>query len=113
ERRGPADVVLEQLVELALELGVAAHLVIGARELVERGHQRLRDVAATVGAEATGRVLSGGHGAAGLADSGCRAHGAVRPLGTSARRVRVRVEVEVAARPLESEPRLGAEEGRV
>src|SRR5690606_30996435 len=69
EGRGAADVMLEEVVELALERGVARGLFESTRELVERRHQRLGDVAAAVGTEAAGRVLAGGHGAGGLADS--------------------------------------------
>ena len=58
QRRRAADVVVEQRVEL----GAVARVVAGGEprrlELDQRGHERLRDVLAAVGAEA---VLDGAH----------------------------------------------------
>ena len=48
---GPADVAVEVVVELALELGVVARRLVALGELVQGGHQRFGDVAAAVGAE--------------------------------------------------------------
>src|SRR5439155_371546 len=53
-RSGAPDIVREQRVKLSPEPRVALRVVVDARELVERAHQGFGDVAAAVGAEATG-----------------------------------------------------------
>jgi hypothetical protein len=49
QRRGPAHVAREQVVELGVEAAVGPRLQPAALELVERGDQRLRHVATAVG----------------------------------------------------------------
>ncbi len=51
ERCGPAAVVVQQVVELGMERRVGISCGIGLLQLFQRGHQRLRYVAAAVGAE--------------------------------------------------------------
>jgi len=52
-RGRPADVVLEQRLQLGPETRVVPRRVVDRRELLERVHQRLGDIAAAVGTEAT------------------------------------------------------------
>ncbi len=56
QRRRAAGVVGEQLVELAAEAAARGELVVGLRQLGERRHQRLGDVAAAEGPEVAARV---------------------------------------------------------
>ena len=68
ERARPAGIMLQVVVELALEGGIAPRRVIGALDLEDQRHQRLGDeapaepaeMAAVVGAGAVG--VQGGHG---------------------------------------------------
>ena len=57
ERRGAAGVVVEQVGQLGLEGGVGFGYVVLVLQLEQRGHQRLRHVAAAVDAEAAGARL--------------------------------------------------------
>ena len=61
ERRGAADEILEERVELRLEGGVGLGEFVGALKFEERDHKGFGDVAAAVGAEASGG-LGGGDG---------------------------------------------------
>ena len=61
QRRRPAGVVGEQLVELGAESRVGSQRLPRARQLVECGDQRLRDVAAAVGAEGCGHRAAATH----------------------------------------------------
>ena len=58
ERRGAADVVLQQVGEFALKGGVLAGLVVIDRQLVEGSDQRLGHVAAAVGAAGRRAVVT-------------------------------------------------------
>src|SRR5205085_1303860 len=58
--RRASDIVFEQPVELRPKSRILASRLVDAGKLLERMHERLGDVAATVGAEAT--RLSYGHG---------------------------------------------------
>src|SRR5690606_22599970 len=60
QRRRPADVVAEQPAELGPEVGILARFLVGGRQLIERGEQRLRDVAAAEPAEPATRPAGGG-----------------------------------------------------
>ena len=59
ERRGAAGVIVEQRVELGLKGGVGLGDFVFALELDQRGHERLRHVAAAVDAEAAGARFGG------------------------------------------------------
>ena len=59
ERRGAAGVVAQQQVELQVEIGIGLGLGVGVLQLVERGDERLGNVAAAVGAETSGDGLGG------------------------------------------------------
>src|SRR5262249_31725192 len=60
ERRRAADEIFEERLELRLECGVGFRLLVGALEFEERDHECFGDVAATVGAEASGGLGGGG-----------------------------------------------------
>ena len=59
QRRRTAGVVVQQVVEFGLKSGVLAGGVIGLFELLQRGHERLRDVAPAVGTEVAAGVGGG------------------------------------------------------
>ena len=56
QRRRPADVVLQQVVELGLKRGVLAGLVVLDGQFVERANQRLGHVPAAERAEPAGGI---------------------------------------------------------
>ena len=58
--RRTTHVILEQIVELAPELRIVAGCVIHGRQLLERVHQRLGDVAAPIRAESSAGYVSHG-----------------------------------------------------
>src|SRR5690606_20386002 len=60
QRRGPADVVAQQAVQLGAERRVVPRLHPRPLQLLQRGHERLGDVLASVGAEAD--LQAGAHG---------------------------------------------------
>ena len=77
EGGGPAGVVGKEARQLRLEGGVAARLLVGLRQLVERRHQRLGHVPASVRSEAglnghqdSASRVAGEHGTLGVADGG-------------------------------------------
>ena len=56
EGRGPAHEIAQEALQVLAEGGVAPGLGVGRLELAEGLHERLRHVAAAVGAEAAGRI---------------------------------------------------------
>src|SRR5205814_6824988 len=61
QRRRTSDEVAQGIVELAFERGVAPQLPVRRFELVERRHERLRNVLAAELAEVAGAVGEQGH----------------------------------------------------
>jgi len=70
ERCGAAGVVLKQICQLRLKSGIVLGRVVFMLKLDQRGHQRLRHVAAAVDAEAAGAQFEGTEGR--LIDAICR-----------------------------------------
>ena len=56
ERIGPADIILEQAVQLGVKSGIGLRLFIGAFKIKHERHQRLGDEAAAIGTEVAGHV---------------------------------------------------------
>jgi hypothetical protein len=63
QRGWAAGVVVQQVVEFGLKSGVLAGGGIGLLQLLQRGHERLRDVAPAVGTEVAASVGGGRFGA--------------------------------------------------
>ena len=60
QRRGAAGEIFQQILELCLKDRIGLGLFVGALQFEQRNHERFRDVAAAIGAEAPGN--GGGDG---------------------------------------------------